>query len=278
MTAVYDELHALLTDRVDQHDLTRAPQLLQLAFLWCAETLEPHVLHQLNRVDVLTILAALVKALHHGQVFLHTAIPQALDQAVAGTRLREALREGEAAVAHGAQELERLREELASLWRQQEKLKAQAAEYTSLQQRRAELERLARLAPAIPELAGQVEELVRRLPAAGHEAAAQEQHIENTARSVIRLSQDTLANLRTGARQALELAHHLDQERQQAETQLQEALTRQQQAEADLQKLTFNLRPHLTADRRSLRRLPLPTRPTAFYWKPSVFSNRRMRP
>jgi hypothetical protein len=94
-----------------------------------------------------------------------------------------------------------------------------------------------------------VEELVRRLPIASQEAAAQEQQIENTARSFIRLSQDTLANLRTGARQALELANHLDQERQQAETRLQEALTRQQQAEADLQKLTFHLRPHLAADR-----------------------------
>src|SRR4051794_5350135 len=212
MTTVYGELRTLLSEHTGQDDLTRAPQLLQLAFSWCAETLAPHAGETLNRADLLAVVVALLKAVHQGQAFLRTAIPQALNRAVAGTKLCEAFAEGEVAFARGARELDQLRNELTSLLQQEQTLHAQAAEYAALQDQRAELERLASLVPHIPELSRQVEELEQRLPTAGQEAAEQEQQLERTARSFICLSQDTLAKLATHARQALELAERMEQE------------------------------------------------------------------
>ncbi len=256
MTTVYDDLRTLLSEHTGQDDLTRPPQLLQLAFSWCAETLAPPAWETLNRADLLAVVVAVLKAVHQGQVFLRTVIPQALNHAVAGTRLCEAFAEGEAAFAQGARELDQLRNELTSLLQQEQTLRAQAAEYAALQDRRAELERLARLVPHIPELSRQVEELAQRLPTAGQEAAEQEQQLERIARSFICLSQDTLAEVTTHTRQALEVAERMEQERQEAENQLCEARARQQQAEADLQKLTLRLRPHCEADRVIAQAIP----------------------
>src|SRR5262245_27569934 len=102
MATVYDELRVVLSERRGEDDLTRAPQLLRLAFAWCAETLAPHMWEKLDRADLLATVAALLKAVQQGQTFLRTVMPQALNHALAGTRLCEAFAAGEAAFAQGA--------------------------------------------------------------------------------------------------------------------------------------------------------------------------------
>lgn len=254
-TPPFVELKKLLTDVADRDDPALAPKALRTAFAWCTDAMTPDKLVQRSRVDILSILADLVKALNLGRSFL-SAMPELLDQAVAGERLRQAIQGGEAAVVRGAEEIEQLRETLAPLSQQEEALRAQAAERDALMHRRAELERFVKLAEGVAELRQQVAELDKYLSLASPDIEQLEGQVEQKANRLVVVSEGTLANLGRSARNALELAESKERERREAEVQLRSAIERYRQANTELHKLNETLRPYSEADRAVARAIP----------------------
>lgn len=249
MNTPQDRLKALLTDLSDGDTPVLAPQALQAAFAWCAEVVTPARLAGQSRVDLLTILAELVKALHAGRDFLSLSVPGVLERAVAGERLRAALREGEAAVAKGVRQIEQVQRALAPLLQQEEMLRTQACEYEALKNRYVELERLSGLAQHVAELTQQVEVLEHNFSTAGREAKQREEQIEQRARQFIVLSEKAQKCLQPEVRDVLALAEQRERERRAMETQLRTAMEHYQQAHTALEKLHTVLRPHVAADR-----------------------------
>src|SRR5689334_19801582 len=113
------EQQRVLRAAAERHEATLAPALLRAAFSYCAEVLAPEALTTLKRVELLRLLAELVNALQQSKTTLATATGAALAQAVAGARLRDALREGETLLAGRAEELARAREASAPLLQQE---------------------------------------------------------------------------------------------------------------------------------------------------------------
>ncbi len=249
MTTARKELLQLLPETSEQQEWMLAPAVLQVAFTYCAEVLAPASLTTLTRADVLAMLVKLVAALRHGEHVLAANTRTALEHAVPGMRLQEALRIGETQLARRAKEMEEVRAALLPLEQQEEALHLQEKEYELLTTRLTELRRLERLARHLDALPRQVEELTQRLTQYGPGVTTWERQMQEKAEALIVLSTGALTQLEPRVHQALIEAQRLENACAAAAAQLQEAQTRAQQATTDLQTLHNELRPHLAANR-----------------------------
>ena len=251
----------ILRTAAERLDVKQVPALLGTAFTYCAQAFSSSALAAHPRVELLAMLAELGAVLQRGRDSLAVITETAQKQVFAGPRLREALHEGDAAIAQCAHDLAQLYEACAPLLQQEKILQQQVTDYESLQHRYEELSRLAALTGQKEELSAQVTALAQRLACTDQDVAAWEQAIEEKAQSLITLSTATLAHLQPRVRQALEEAERLQQSCCKARQQLHEAQQEAHQADANWQKLTSELRPHLEANQAVASALPQNTAP-----------------